>query len=164
MTLALSAEDRVVELLRTYAEAREAWDGRADGNGVLLMPSMWNEGSYAELERRLAVMREQQRPLWWHVNHRYRFGTSRLIMAMVIRTRTGASLHLPPRTELIAGGPSVGSKVAWCRVYQWSARVQPEVVSEGVDVLTRSMYNGRAERIWLPALVLDRVLGRLVTA
>lgn len=162
MSSGLSAEERVIELLRTLAEAREAWDGRADGEGVLLMPSMWREGSYAELEARLIDLRSEQRPLWWHVCHRYRFGETRVIMASVIRRRAGATFALPPRTELVAGGPSVGSKHALCRVYQWSDRVRPEVVVEGIDTLTASMYAGRFERIWLPAVVYDRMMGRLL--
>jgi hypothetical protein len=162
LSASLSAQDRVIELLRTLHDARVDWDGRADGNGVLLMPSMWNEGSYPELVRCLIDLREHQRPLWWHVCHRYRFGETRMIMALVNRKRGGDTFHLPKRTELVAGGPSVGSKHALCRVYQWSERVSPELVTEGIDVLTASMYDGREDRIWLPAAVYDRLMGRLL--
>jgi hypothetical protein len=140
------------------------WDGRADGEGVLLMPSPYNEGSYRELEARLTDLREQHRQLWWHVNQRYRFGESRVILATVIRRKGGAQFSLPPRTELVAGGPSVGSRLAVCRVYQWSERVRPDLVVEGVDVLTRSMHDGRADRIWLPSTVYDRVMGKQLVA
>jgi hypothetical protein len=161
----LSAQDRVVELLRTLHEAeidRDPPGGESGLLGIELMSSMWNEGSYQELEDRLTELREQQRQLWWHVCYRYRFGETRMMLALVNRKRGGDTFHLPKRTELVAGGPSVGSRHALCRVYQWSEQVRPELVTEGVDVLTASMYDGREDRIWLPAVVYDRLMGRLL--
>jgi hypothetical protein len=155
----LSPQDKVVELLRTLHDARIEWDGRADGEGALLMPRIWRD-FYMELEARLIDLREQHRHLWWHVSYRYRFGETRVILVDVIRRQRNALLRLPPRTELVAGGPSVGSKHALCRVYQWSAEVRPEVVTEGIDVLTASMYGGRGDRIYLPPAVYDRLMGR----
>ena len=128
----LSAQQRVIELLRTLAEARVDRTGRADGNGVLLMPSMWNEGSYAELEARLIDLR-YERSLWWHVCHRYRFGTTRIILAPVIRRiRYGQrepTVSLPKRCELVAGVPvhevQAGSRLARCRICSGQSRCAP---------------------------------------
>ena len=146
--------------------------GRADGNGVLLMPSMWNEGSYAELEARLIDLQEYERSLWWHVCHRYRFGTTRIILAPVIRRiRYGQrepTVSLPKRCELVAGVPvhevQAGSRLARCRICEWSEQVRPELVAEGVDVLTTTMYDGRHDRIWLPAAVYDRLTAKAIAA
>ena len=44
----MTAAQRVIWLLRTYYDAREAWDTRANGGGgVLLMPSDYLAGSRA---------------------------------------------------------------------------------------------------------------------
>lgn len=156
----LAAEDRVIELLRTFNEARVAYGRGSTGNGVIHMPSMWHEGSYAELERRLLEMREGiQRPYWWHISQRYRWGVEVTVIVPVVRRRMGAEYLLPHHCELVAGGPSVGEKKAMARVYRWSEDVDDGVVTTGVRTLTALMYDGRDDRIQLPRLVLARKLG-----
>ena len=59
-------ERRVVGPLLTMRDVAEAWDARSGGGGVKLMPSMWHEGSYAELERVLHLLRDREWVLWWH--------------------------------------------------------------------------------------------------
>lgn len=156
----LAAQDRVIELLKTFNEARVTYGRGSTGNGVILMPSMWHEGSYAELEQRLKQMREgKQRPLWWHLSHRYRWGVERTILCPVVRRRLGPEFVLPRFTELVAGGPAVGSKHAIARVYSWSEKVDDATVGKGVRVLTDLMFDGDWTRIELPKVVLQRLLG-----
>jgi hypothetical protein len=142
----LAAEERVVLLLRTMHDARVEWDDRADGGGALLMPRVWRD-HYMELERSLIELREWHRRHWWHVTHRYLFGTVRLLIVPVGPKRT---IYLPLRTELVAGGPAVGSKLARVRVYQWDARVDDGTAKRGVELLTSMMYDGERDRINLP--------------
>ena len=71
----LSAQEVVVELLRTYPEvcgAGERGEGsdRADDR-LLLMSRLWHEGSYRELHRCLLDMREREKSLYWHTAERY---------------------------------------------------------------------------------------------
>ena len=186
--MSLTATDRVIALLRTVDEARVAWDTRSSGGGALLMPTMWNEGSYAELERCLVLMRDggedtlldpvtgsacfgdngfpvstirpAQRRQWWHLVMRYRYGTVRTMTVAVRRNRFGPEIVLPPRCELMSGGGVViGSKNAVARVYTWSDSVSASVAAEGLCTLTSLMYGGHDKRIQLPVAVLHRELG-----
>lgn len=158
----LTAAERVIELLRTFNEARVSYGAGSTGQGVRLMPSMWHEGSYAELELRLIDLRESsRRPLWWHVSARYRWGVERTIVLPVIRRRAGAEFSIPRGSnfEVVAGGPSVGTKAAVARIYRWDEGVDDTKAAEGVSVLTGSMYEGRKDRICLPLPVLQRRMG-----
>lgn len=186
--MSLTATDRVIALLRTINEAREAWDTRSSGGGALLMPTMWHEGSYQELERCLRLMREggedtlidpisgretfgregfsvtimrpAMRRQWLHLVYRYRYGTVLTMTVAVRRTRFGADIVLPPRCELLGGGGVViGSKNAVARVYTWPDWVRPDVAAEGLCTLTGLMYGGRDKLIQLPVNVLQRELG-----
>ena len=162
----LTAQERCVELLRTPHDARQSWDGRGGDDPIhlILMPRDWVE-YYQELEHRLVELRENQHPLWWHVSYRYRFGESRVLVLPITRGRKGARFLLPPRTELVAGGPAVGTKHAIARVYQWPEAVDPDTVTEGVETLTAMMYNGRPDLINLPPDLYRRVLAdKLVAA
>lgn len=156
----LEATERVELLLRTYEEARVSYGVGSTGNGVRLMPSMWHEGSYSELEGALLTLRESvRRPLWWHACQRFRWGTEHLVILPVIRRKAGPDFRLPPFTELIAGGPAVGSRFALCRVYRWRDDVDATKAADGVAALTRLMFKGRTDRIMLPQLILRRRLG-----
>lgn len=128
------------------------------------MPSMYSTGSYAELERALAEMREGHRQLWWHVNQRYRFGQRRLMMAPLRKTRTGLQFMLPPRTERISSSLFPVGKTSLIYVYQWSDQVRPDLVKQGVTALTQTMYSGDTQRIVLPVLLLKQRLGLAVEA
>ena len=160
--MTLDAEARVVALMRTLYEAEVSYgipSSETQSRGWP-MPSLWNEGSYAELERCLAILREgPQRPLWWHACYRYRFGVEKVVVVRVRRLRKGPKLDLPPRSELIAGGAAVGSKAVYARIYQWSADVDQDMADQGVKVLTEMMFGGREELIQLPKSVLYRRLG-----
>jgi hypothetical protein len=152
--LSLTADERVVELLRTLAEARQSYSFASGSGGPMLMPKMWHEGSYAELERRLRDMREsRRRRLWWHVSYRYRFGVELTMVARIVRRQTGPEFMLPPHCELVAGGPAVGSKAAYCRVYCWRQEVDEGQADRGVGHLVSTMYGGEVDRIVLPDAV-----------
>jgi hypothetical protein len=77
----------------------------------------------------------------------------------VIRCKAGPDFRLPPFTELIAGGPAVGSRFAMARVYRWRDDVDPAKAADGVAALTALMFGGRSDRIQLPQLILRRRLG-----
>lgn len=133
------------------------------------MPGMYAEGSYAELELRLAELRESRlRPLWWNACARYRWGILRTIVCPVVRRITGPDFRLPRdhdgvlRCELVAGGPAVGAKAALARIYQWSDDVDEQRAADGITVLATLMYEGRKHNIVLPQDVLNRALGRPV--
>jgi hypothetical protein len=158
----LAAEERVELLLRTYEEARVSYGVGSTGQGVRLMPSMWHEGSYSELERSLLALRESaRRPLWWHACQRFRWGTEHVVVLPVKRNRLGAEFLLPRdcNFEVIAGGPAVGSKHAVARIYRWTEAVDVGKAIEGVAALTALMFGGRSDRIQLPQLILRRRLG-----
>jgi hypothetical protein len=183
-----AAERRVELLLRTLDEARVDYDPRAPGEGgPAVMPTIWNEGSYAELERCLLLMREggedllldptsglgsfgrggfavtvmrsPERQLWWHLSSRYRWGEHRVLLVRVQRRRQGAHFLMPACSELVAGGPSAGSKKALVRAYCWSEHVDQGLADEGVRYLTTLMHHGRKEKIRLPDVLLRRWLG-----
>ena len=177
----------MIELLRSLDEARVAYDARSLGDGVTLMPSMFAEGSYAELERCLTLMRDggedilldpvtgsptfgdhgfavsimrpPQRRLWWHVCSRYRWGDQRALLVTVKRNQLGYRFEMPPCTEWVAGGASAGSNKALVRAYCWSPYVRKELAAEGLRQLVSLMHGGRADRILLPRLLFRRKLG-----
>lgn len=156
----LTAEERVVTLLRTFDEARVSYGVGSTGQGVTLLPSMWHEGSYAELEARLIELRESsRRPLWWHASQRHRWGVERTIVAPVRRRVPTVVFSLPPYCEVVYGGPSIGSKAAVVRVYRWSPDVDEGKAAEGIRALVRLMHGGRRFQITLPKIVLRRKLG-----
>lgn len=170
-------------------EAREAWDSRSSGGGALLMPTMWHEGSYVELDRCLdllrnggpdqlldpatgspewepggfpvEILRSPQPRLWFHVCSRYRWGVERTILATVnpMKGPGKPPYLLPPHTELIAGGQNVGERQAVVRVYRWSEHVRPDLAAAGLDALVTLMHGGRSHEIWLPDSVYRRVMG-----
>jgi hypothetical protein len=156
MAAAMSAAgERVEWLLRTLYDAREAWDGRADGDGfsgvLLLMPSDYTRGSYQELERCLVDMRDNgRRRLWWHATRRYRDGERKAIDVPVRRTQRGAVPILPRNCELVGGGVLSGQKRATVLVRRWPDTVRVELADAGVELLVATMYGGRRERIVLP--------------
>ncbi len=186
-TPTLSPTDRVIALLRTVNEAREAWDTRSSGGGALLMPTMWHEGSYVELERCLLLMREggpdhlldpvtgsrlfgeggfpvevllpARRQLWWHTVMRYRYGDTKAVTVAVRPTRRGPELLPPPRSEIVAGSAVIGSKNAIARVYTWSDNVDARLAADGLEHLTGLMFGGRHDRIQVPVGVLHLMLG-----
>lgn len=169
-----------------------AWDARSSGGGALLMPSLWHEGSYVELERCLMLMRDggpdtlldpatgratfghfgwpvtilrpPLRRQWWHLSARYRWGTTRTITVPLRRTRLGPEMILPKRCELIAGGAVIGTKQARARVYEWSVDVDEQEAARGVGTLVSLMFGGRSSQIQLPVSLLERELGQPVEA
>ena len=156
----LTHRQTLIELLRTHHDARTAWDTRSGGGGALLMPSLYHEGSYAELERRLADMRDDQlyRQRWWHLSHRYRWGIVRRDTVPCRRTRRGPIPRLRPHTELVSAGPIHGQRMS-CLVYEWRPDVQPHQVELALDHLLATMHGGLSYRIMLPPEVFQRALG-----
>jgi hypothetical protein len=155
----LQPRDRVVELLRTLREAREDWHWGSGGGGVHLMPSTYTEGSYAELERLLAVMRSSQRLLWWHTAYRYIYGATPTIVVNSRKTIKGREPVMPPRCELLISGEWVGGNLMVAKVYTWSERVDPRFVNEGVDWLLDNLHEGDTQQIQLPQVFLYRAMG-----
>jgi len=156
----ISSRQVLTELLRTLADAQTAWDARSGSGGVLLMPSPYHEGSYAELERRLAAMRDhpRQRTYWWHLSHRYRWGITHREHLPYRSTRQGPRPRLRPCTELVSAGPTQGKHMA-CIVYEWRPEVQPLLVETGIDLLLATMHAGNPARIRLPQAAWERLLG-----
>jgi hypothetical protein len=151
---------RVVELLRSLQEARELWDGGAAGGGVRLMPSAWHDGSYAELERVLHLMRDTQGPgrqLWASVCARYIWTTQRIAKVSVIRTRQGPVPLPPPGSEVQVVLEMKVSK-ARVRLSTWDSRVDERLVGLGVNRLAQLMYGGDHGRVVLPRYLRERAL------
>jgi hypothetical protein len=150
----------VISLLRTYYEAREAWDGRANGAGVKLMPRLWQEGSYAELERCLSELRDSpERRFWFHATRRYRDGSIVTLVVPVQRSLRGPHYLLPSHCELEAGAVNVSERYASVRVYRWFHEVDQVLADEGVERLVGLMYDGARERIVIPDFYYRRALG-----
>ena len=150
----MTAELRVTWLMRSYYDARECWDGRADGSGVLLMPSDFRRGSYAELERQLAEMRDNgHRREWWHTTRRYRDGMRLSLDVPVRRTQKGAIPILPRNCELVGGAVFSGARRARVLVRRWPDKVNLDLADAGVRLLVETMYDGRRDRIVLPPAV-----------
>jgi hypothetical protein len=147
-------ERRVVVLLRTLNDARQAWDVRSGGDGVLLMPSMYREGSYVELERVLRVMRDSTghdvRQMWWNVSARFIWVQRRLVTVHVSRSRKGPVPQVPPFSELETVVDLQGNE-ARIRLSCWNDRVADELVERGVSWIADSMFDGDPGRVVLPA-------------
>lgn len=156
----LSAEQRVVLLLRTFYEAREYWDSRSGGDGPKLMPSVWSEGSYPELEHHLAELRDgRERPLWFHVTRRYRDGDQISIEVPVLRSLRGPTFVLPAHCELVAGAVKLTEKVTRVKCYRWRSNVDQALADLGILTLIDRMYDGRRDRIVVPDVFYRRALG-----
>jgi hypothetical protein len=124
------------------------------------MPSVWHEGSYAELERRLCELRDgPDRPLWFHVTRRHRDGEIVTLEVPVIRTLRGPSFHLPPCCELIAGAVKLSDQRTSVRCYRWRSDVNEELATAAIQLLTWIMYSGRRDRIVVPDVFYRRALG-----
>jgi hypothetical protein len=156
----LTAAERVVLLLRTFYEAREYWDARSGGDGPQLMPSVWREGSYIELERRLADLRDgADRQLWFHATRRYRDGEIVSLEVPVRRTVRGPTFTLPPCCELVAGAVKLSDERTLVRCYRWRSDVDEALAAGGVLLLTELMYDGRRDKIVVPDVFHRRALG-----
>jgi len=148
----MNVQQRVEMLLRSYNDALHAWDPGSGGDGVRLMPSMWNEGSYVELERVLRDLREgppRERQLWWHVSARFLWTSERIGAVMVKRSRLGP-VAIPPRYAEIAVIIEMGHASARARLVTWSAAVRDDLVREGVEEIARRMYGGDFGRVIVP--------------
>ena len=158
----LSPKDLVIELIKTLGEAESSYNpGNGDG-GPLLMPTLYSEGSYAELERRLDEMRdsEQWHSVWWHVTQRYLVGTVASADVSYRRTIQGPHPNLPGRSELLFVESVLGNKLMRIRLYRWDSRVEDAYVEAGLSRLLATMYGGETERIHLPLEFLYRALGK----
>lgn len=151
----MSAGDRVIQLLKTLRLAETDWDPRSNGNGVIRMPSLYREGSYAELEARMRDLRDAHKFLWTNVNRRYSYDTWVPRERHVVRSRRtvkGRVPDLPPRSELVIQGeviPNTGGLME-VYVYAWSIHTDQKAADRGVKCLTESMYEGDTSRITVP--------------
>lgn len=147
-----AVERRVIQLLRTYTDALHDWDGGSNGDGVKLMPSMWNEGSYDELENALRKMRDggpRDRQQWWHVSARYFWTDQKTVSVPVRRSRLGP-LAVAPRHAEIDVIIEMSYASARVRVTTWSAEVSMDLVRQGVARLADLMYDGDVGRVVVP--------------
>ena len=152
--------DLVVELLRTLDEALVDFVAWSEGGGVQLMPSTYREGSYAELEARLREMRDgDQRAEWWHVSMRYRWGMVQRIVTRTRKTAKGRIPILPPRCELLVTGETISGGLQVVKCYTWSGAVDDQLVRTGVRRLVALMYDGDTQKLRLPKVFLERMLG-----
>jgi hypothetical protein len=152
---------RVIWLLRSFYDVRETWTGKAGDGGVGLMPKEWHEGSYAELERCCALLRDSpNRPLWFHATRRYRDGEHRTVLVHFRRGAKGPVFYLPDRCELESAGGSIEDEYrAKVRVYQWAQDVDQKVADRGVSAIAQLMYQGDTRKIQLPDVVYRLALG-----
>lgn len=158
---ALTPRDLVIELLKTLDLAMTSWDSGSSGDGVRVMPSLYHEGSYAELQRRLREMRDSRdwHTPWWHVVERYLREPDSVVVSFR-RTVKGPKPNMPPRTELVFVEEILDSKWMRVRCYRWTSAVEPRFVEAGVNRLTATMYGGDTQRIHLPKDLLDLALGK----
>ena len=156
----LTRKAKLIELIRTLDEAKTSWDHRSNGDGPTLMPRQYHEGSYAELEHQLAQMRDHPtwRKPWWHLNHRYRWGTTHRETVPYRRTRQGPSPRLRPNTELINTGTAHGHHISVI-VYEWTPEVRTDQVDWALEHLLTTMHHGRPDAIRLPLDVFYRAIG-----
>lgn len=159
---ALTPRDVITELLTTLELAEHDWNPGSLGDGVRGMPSLYRQGSYAELERCLDEMRDDLawRQPWWHVTHRYVFGLDVRIRVPYRRTLKGPMPNMPGRTELLFVEEILDSKTMVVRGYRWHERVEQQHVDAGLDRLLSTMYDGNTSRIHLPRELLYRALGK----
>lgn len=115
------------------------------------MPSMYHEGSYAELEAQMRRMREfaATRLPWLHMNARYRWGRKRWAKVHVERRNNNPSYRLPERTELLLVAEHTASK-ARVMLYEWPDFVDEKQVEIGIMLLRKLMYAGDVGRIVIP--------------
>ena len=147
----LTHTQRLIELLRTLHDAQTTWNPQSAGDGPRLMPVMWTQGSYAELERQLCKLRDDPttRTAWWHTSQRYRWGTTRLTTVPIRRTRQGPIPRLPANTELVSAGQINGHQQNVI-VYQWRLDVDHNQVDHGIQLLLQRMHNGQPHHIRIP--------------
>jgi len=150
----MNVQDRVEILLRSYNDALNDWDPSGIGKdfGVTLMPKMWNEGSYVELERVLREIREgcpRERQLWWHVSARYLWTDERIAAVSVKRSRLGP-VAIPPRYAEIAAIVEMGHASARARLVTWSELVRDDLVRDGIREISERMYGGDVGRVVVP--------------
>ena len=153
--------DLVVELLKTLDEALSDYVPWTDGGGVRLMPSVYREGSYGELEARLGDMRDgDMHREWWHVSARYLWGTIRRTQVNTRRTVKGRVPILPARCELhISGEVTWPGPLQTVQYYTWGSDVDQKLAARGIDHLVATMYGGDTTQLRLPAVFLWRMLG-----
>ena len=160
MTTTLTPGDKIIALLRTLTDAQQSWDPRSGGDGAHLMPRTYHEGSYQELERCLTHMRTTNRTTWWHVSHRYRWGTERWATITYRQTRKGKHPQLPhPHCELRIAGPTLPHQLMRAKLYEWSPDVNTTTVTQGITWLTHHMHNGNTTQLKLPLELLWHELG-----
>lgn len=151
VALHLTATQRIEMLLRTLDDARSAWHSGSGGDGVIQMPSMYHKGSYQELERTLAELRDfaPTRRYWLALNERYRWGDIVWEWVAVERRHGNPHYKLPKRSELQLVGEHTSTK-AHVRLYRWSSKLDERAVNVGLELLRRLMFNGDYTRIMLP--------------
>ena len=158
----LTPRDLLVELLKSLEVAATGFDSGSLGGGVRLMPSIYNEGSYAELERRMREMHDdpRYRTIWWNVAYRYWRCIPRRIVVPYQRTIKGPIPQLPARSELRITGEVLPERKMVVDVWVWDERVQPRLVDKGLERLLEIMYDGDTQRITLPRELLYLALGK----
>lgn len=147
-----TVDQRIVMLLCSYHDALHAWDDRASGGGAKLMPSMWREGSYRELERQLRRMRDSRtgsRRLWWHVSARYLWTQTQVRNVHLRRTSKGPVPVPPAHTEIEAILETTG-KSARVKLATWDPQVDMVLVTQGVSWLANNMYGGDHSQVVVP--------------
>lgn len=158
----LSPRERVIELIKTLDEAETSFNPGKGNGGVLLMPTLYSAGSYAELELRLDAMRDsaQWRQAWWHVTQRYLNGVIVGTEVSYRRTLQGPQPNIPGRSELLFVESILSNRQMKVRLYCWDRRVDEALVEQGLSRLLATMYGGETQRIQLPLEFLYRALGK----
>ena len=140
----LTVHQKLIALLQTLEEAQTNWHPRAGNGGPHLMPSHYHQGSYAQVEAALRIMRDTPttRTWWWHLNHRYRWGTTHRTQLHYRRTIKGPRPTLPPNTELIHTGTTNGKTIT-ATIYRWQPQVQAHLAHAALEHLATLVPNPR---------------------
>jgi hypothetical protein len=147
----VNRRDTIVEMLRRFHEAREAYaegTGSGDDGHMPQMAKVWNT-SFRELERCLKQLREERVSQYWHLCERY-IKADRRQKELVYRAgeylvRNGARYErLPAHCEVIVGFVTVGERGKHpkgtlgpgpCLVEFWQPKVRRQKVEHAVDRL-----------------------------
>ena len=148
----------VVELLRTLPEVQAPLQSGGEGGiektgRLLLMGNDYHQGSYRELERLLAVMKEDRPSQRWHVLERYTRCDRRRMKVRFVGGKAILPAHHALIGDTLRGKGTRAVTVEERIVEAWDPSVRLERVRRGVAWLAVS-FRGSPQ---LPKDLMDRV-------
>jgi hypothetical protein len=141
--------------------AEDSYDSRNSGDGgPKLMPTIYWQGSYRELERSIRSLQREHYTLWWHLTHRYFRGVETREVIRYRRTTKGPMPEVPSHSELLCVIDTMPERQMYVKLYRWPVEVEPRFVEKGIDRLLETMYDGDTSQIQLPQALLYLALGK----